>query len=423
MRSPGLILFLAVTNVVLACLAAYAWMRPAPPAPILNPPPAWLAAGRKEGPRPRLVETVVTNEFKWGQLESEDYRTYIKRLRSIGCPEETIKDIVIADLDKLMSPRVASSGAVKKQPKYWQDDEKELIPPSAFLDEKRQKREIDFEKREMVRELLGLDLAAERARTLGEEDRLGERLPFLSAEKKSKVRMIMERYAQEEVALREKSWLEGEKLGPEDLAKIRELQAAQQREVGAALTPAEMEKYELWHSPVAQKVRQSTFGMDASEGEFLSVYSLRKGFEETWGEDKADLEDPQVKAGREKAEAELNRKIEEALGPKRYGEYVRAQDPDFHAMSVAAAQFQLPQQVASDVYELKKAAVAEQEAIVSDESLSKRQKKAALSAVEEETARAARAVMGDRAFNYFKRHAQGGWLGEGRQSPLPGAEP
>lgn len=414
---------MAVTNVVLACLAAYAWMRPAPPAPVLSPPPAWLAAGRKEGPKPRIVETVVTNEFKWGQLESEDYRTYIKRLRSIGCPEETIKDIVIADLDKLMSPRVASSGAVKKQPKYWQDDEKELVPPSAFLDEKRQKREIDFEKREMVRELLGLDLAAERARTLGEEDRLGERLPFLSADKKSKVRMIMERYAQEEVALREKSWLEGEKLGPEDLAKIRELQAAQQREVGAALTPAEMEQYELWHSPVAQKVRQSTFGMDASEREFLSVYSLRKGFEETWGEDKADLEDPQVKAGREKAEAELNRQIEEALGPKRYGEYVRAQDPDFHAMSVAAAQFQLPQQVASDVYELKKAAVAEQEAIVSDESLSKRQKKAALSAVEEETARAARAVMGDRAFNYFKRHAQGGWLGEGRQSPLPGAEP
>ena len=56
---------------------------------------------------PALVTNVIaTNDFRWSQLESEDYRAYIGRLRSIGCPEQTIRDIVIADIDKLLAPRM-----------------------------------------------------------------------------------------------------------------------------------------------------------------------------------------------------------------------------------------------------------------------------------------------------------------------------
>src|SRR5688572_27249118 len=49
------------------------------------------------------VTVIRTNGFNWAQLESEDYRMYITRLRSIGCPEQTIRDIVIADLEKMMA--------------------------------------------------------------------------------------------------------------------------------------------------------------------------------------------------------------------------------------------------------------------------------------------------------------------------------
>jgi hypothetical protein len=37
--------------------------------------------------------------FNWSQVESGDYRTYIANLRSIGCPEQTIRDIITADVD------------------------------------------------------------------------------------------------------------------------------------------------------------------------------------------------------------------------------------------------------------------------------------------------------------------------------------
>ena len=49
---------------------------------------------------------VPTNDFRWAQLEAEDYRDYVGRLRSIGCPEQTIRDIIIADVDKLLAPKL-----------------------------------------------------------------------------------------------------------------------------------------------------------------------------------------------------------------------------------------------------------------------------------------------------------------------------
>src|SRR5205809_6424231 len=55
-----------------------------------------------------LTPTIVTvtNNLSWAQLETEDYRAYIQRLRAIGGPEETIRDLIIRDLVRLTAPRV-----------------------------------------------------------------------------------------------------------------------------------------------------------------------------------------------------------------------------------------------------------------------------------------------------------------------------
>jgi hypothetical protein len=43
--------------------------------------------------------------FNWSQVESRDYPTYIANLRSIGCPEQTIRDIITADVDSQYAAR------------------------------------------------------------------------------------------------------------------------------------------------------------------------------------------------------------------------------------------------------------------------------------------------------------------------------
>ena len=44
-------------------------------------------------------------QFQWKQIESSDYRTYIANLKAIGCPRQTIRDIITADVDSLYAPR------------------------------------------------------------------------------------------------------------------------------------------------------------------------------------------------------------------------------------------------------------------------------------------------------------------------------
>jgi hypothetical protein len=71
------------------------------PAEAENPPP--VAEG--DMPAPGASPTAELRPFHWSQIESQDYRTYIANLRGIGCPEQTIRDLVKADLDSLYASR------------------------------------------------------------------------------------------------------------------------------------------------------------------------------------------------------------------------------------------------------------------------------------------------------------------------------
>ena len=52
-----------------------------------------------------VVEGAAAAPFRWSQLESKDYTVYIKNLRAIGCPEQTLCDIITADVDSLYRTR------------------------------------------------------------------------------------------------------------------------------------------------------------------------------------------------------------------------------------------------------------------------------------------------------------------------------
>jgi len=54
---------------------------------------------------PPIVQQAEPQPFNWSQLESADYRTYIKNLRGIGCPEATLRAIVTADVGALYRKR------------------------------------------------------------------------------------------------------------------------------------------------------------------------------------------------------------------------------------------------------------------------------------------------------------------------------
>jgi hypothetical protein len=287
---------------------------------------------------------VVTNELKWAQLESEDYKTYIARLRSIGCPEQTIRDIIIADLDKLLAPQIAAAHGRRTDLKYWHPEEAEVLndvnPKEVF----KKQREIDQRKREIIRELVDTDLARERMKTTGVEDYYERRLSFLPEDRRTQLRELLERFDENEEKLREKETQEEGALSSAERAQLRALRQQRETEVARLLSPQEKEQYELWMSPTANEVRHALYNMNATEQEFLTIYSARKAFEEAWADRDSALLDAASRAEMEKARADMEGQIISQLGEERYAEYKRGQDDDYHMLSALVTRFSLPKE-------------------------------------------------------------------------------
>jgi hypothetical protein len=362
---------------------------------------------------PKTGRTVEVNEFRWSQLESEDYHEYIARLRKIGCPEETIRDIIISDLDKLFAPQVAALRSSTNEPKYWKADEKDLVNHIEELQRLKRKRGVDYEKRQVVRELLGVDLVAERSASQGEEDFYGKRLGgAVAPEKLDQLRVIIEENNQEQVALREKSWREGETLTTAEKQQLRALESEKQRQLESLLSPEELEQYNLWFSGSAYKVRDALAGMDGSEQEFLALYKLRRAFDEKWADMNPEELSPSLRQAWNASLDELEENVAQALGPEHYQAYARAQDPDYRQLRVTAAEFSLPTDRINDVYGFKQTLAAERQALLSDRSLPEPVKMETLQRMQEESQRAVVDAIGPKAYQYYLRTGAGKWLTE-----------
>jgi hypothetical protein len=389
---------------------------------------AWLATNRVILPPPTahpLVSTnvsvppkaapatnvaVATNTFRWRQLESEDYPTYIARLRAIGCPEETIRDIIIADLDKLTAPRMEFYYRRRPDLQFWHSEEEELANERDPRELSRLQRELDREKRAVVEELLGVDLVRERIRSTGHRDYYERRLSFLPEHRRSAVRKVLEKYDELEQQIREKEWDQGEPLNAQDRAKLGRVREQEQAELAATMTPEEREQYELWMSETANAVRHATYGMNASREEFLTIYQLQKSFDEQWaGRDVAWMDDTTRQRWQE-AKQQMEMELLQKLGAARFADYKRGHDPDFHHMAATATRFGLPPDTAKKLYELKRASQNSSKALENNRELTVEQREATRKATLAETERTARQLLGDTAFKYYLRRGQADWL-------------
>jgi len=78
-------------------------------------------AGQSGGGQIRTNVVVRRQFFSWQQLESPDYPTYVANLRDIGCPEQTIRDIIIADVNALYTRRRATEILTPEQ-EWWRTE-------------------------------------------------------------------------------------------------------------------------------------------------------------------------------------------------------------------------------------------------------------------------------------------------------------
>src|SRR5688572_20538695 len=120
----------------------------------------------------------------WRDVESTDYHRFIENMRSLEMPEETIRDIVLADVNKLYEQRKREvlKGTVRDE--FWKPQGRGRIVDSERINTL---RALGKEKEQVIKELLSIEVPQpEFANSSGDlESEVDEQWSFLPEQKRA----------------------------------------------------------------------------------------------------------------------------------------------------------------------------------------------------------------------------------------------
>lgn len=405
MNSRNLLLASILLNVSL--LAGFAWhINRAPVAADAKPAPASATAAAPAGPAKRgsatgtepapMAPAARAEAFNWRNVESEDYKKYIANLRAIGCPEETIKDIIIADVNKLYAPKNAALTRPATEYKYWEPQRN--YAPAMDKDKQRQLREIAKEKNALLQELLGVDYGEEMRKQSGVTDYYERMSSFLPKEKRDPVRELVQKYSDLEQDIYRKS--DG-RVDSEDAKELLKVRNDRRAELAKLLTPQELLEYELRSSQTASQMRYDLTAFEPNEDEFRKIFKARAEFDNEFGPNYGGSQDVEQAKKRAEAQRKLDEALKLELGPERYAEYKQASDYAYRELARVATRYELPKETAKKVWAVKTAAEEQASKLRQDQSLSTEQRQAAAKAIQAETEKAVTEMLGERGYKSY----------------------
>jgi len=326
--------------------------------------------------------------FSWEELESEDYPTYIANLRSINCPEETIQDIIIADVDDLFQQRRRNESLPASQ-QWWQS----APNPQLKRAEERLRAMLAEERGRLLAKLLGPDwaLPLEPTPTIAIKVPLeGPILGTLSAETQQAVQMLSGQMQRGFEQLLTSS--NGEEPDPAALASLE----TQLRDgLRPLLNRSQLEEFLLRYSPAAHRLRDELAEVTLFNATDVETRTILRNL----GQIDLQLmsltgQGAQVEAQR--AALLRNREIafRNALGPARYREFLLLQDPSYES-AVAAAQAAGVTSASALFYAIDQAGQLTEAEIRANPALTPLQQEMAVREMEVEQLKATAAVLGE----------------------------
>ena len=348
---------------------------------------------------------VVTNKFHWSQIESGDYRQYIENLRSVGCPEATIRDIVITDIMRLYAARRGQFYHNGREFKFWETDEKRKLKAKQLEEREKQLAQIDKEIPSVLRELLGINYEREINKYFVDTNEDERRLNFISEEKRARL-----------IALRDE--IEGQRekitggageagLADADRQSLWEIEQKRLDELAKILTPAELQEFELRTSETADKLRADLVGFNPNETEFREIYRLQKQLDDKYA--LTDANDPNIVQKKAADEAQLQAELRKALGDFRYAEFERAKDPEFRNASLFSEIYELPPSTAQSIFDIQQIALREKQALLARNDLAGETREIALKAIQTETEKSLMQILGTKLLGTYSQ-SSGRWL-------------
>ena len=371
----------------------------------------WLGRLGGNTPVPRASAAAVTEsadqppnaprapapaEPGWAQLESSDYVSYVANLRRIGCPEQTIRDIIVADICNLYSQEWKRKHLAAK-PHYW--DPEFGLGPIQSDELQHAAAQVQQILRDHVRQVLGVDLdqELEKFRAIG-ATQLGDEFllsGLLSPEKAATAAQALDKHRAVRRSVENTGFLTAEGVGA--LKRSRE---NLRRDLRAFLSPEEITQVEYRCSAAAQEIRDKMAGFELTEQEFKKIFACR-----THGEEQFEASAAQGKAGQPlsadeilklAADTELSESaVKDAIGPERYAEYQRSQDGRYQHLKGVAAQNNLSPEWVRALYDSQRAVEESAKGIREDPGLSAEQKESMMQEAHRRSSEQVRLWLGD----------------------------
>ena len=313
--------------------------------------------------------------FSWQEIESQDYAAYIKNLREIGCPEQTIHDILVADVTQMLREKHRAQSPIQKPNlKWWTNhrDESEFDADSKLTNESWASHKA------ILDQLLGSSWESRTQDSAGGTNAYQQSLiatmdicptlQGLSADKKQTV------------------------------ARLLSGEGDPWKELTAMLSPAQLEEAQLRFSAQADALRDELDtlpGFDTKPDEFKKIFKATDEIESRIRA-LAERDDPEAQSLREKLLAERDAAIKGVLSPDRYDQFARLHDPAYLAALETITSGNGNPQSITTLYSINRETASEQERIQNDATLTESQREIELKKIELEQLKATALALGEK---------------------------
>lgn len=326
------------------------------------------------------LEEIHGVKFHWSQIESESYPQYIQNLRKIGCPEQTIRDIIVSDVNSFYAGKIRDIGfsSVKR---YWLSDGDwgGLVAKKELLIKERD---------DLVKSLLGEFVPW-----------VEPRYDFLSLEKGAKVVEIERNFLPLFHSITNKS---GRILLPDELAALRRLEGALYSQLGQHLTEDELLNVKILNSTFVRSMSRRYVDFKPTEEEFKKMFVLRDEYKDVFSHENNILPGT-LKESFDKQQ-EMKNKLRSELGEARYQDYLNAEDSKNYESKRLAEGYAIQSADAQKILDFKKTLGNELQKI-SNDPVGRRIKDELLIKSKSEMVQ----ILGERGFMRYDLES-GGWF-------------
>jgi hypothetical protein len=308
-------------------------------------------------------------------LGTAEYPRYIRNLRAIGCPEDKVRQIVLADINQLFDQRRLRA-AIAADIEWWRPQ-----PEYVFTNPLREPGRLMAEqRRSLITHLLGAEALA------GEEDQpapwshvalAGAVLGAMPMEKHARVQEICGKALERQDELLRAPLNLGQPASPIEAARSRDQTRVELREV---MTQTELEEFLLRYSQIARTLRLELAPANPTADEFRKVFRAVDPIEHQMQLEFGSLQ-TMSQQQRERYTRQRDAAIREVLGAERFQAYLVSKDPLYQVAQATATQRNAPPEALLPIYQLIKASEARRQKIQADSTLSAEQKRQAIDAV------------------------------------------